>query len=210
MSRRMRFAVCFAIATFVACTSLVAQSAAAGTGPIFDGHVSKLEYSDARHFVFTNGHGEVDVYVKIADGCLCFAFVIPDDTYHTGDDMVVMLDTKNARQEAPGKDDLRAYVRRKTEHARMHVGDGKEWVDQYGPWEYRSTSYASGWEMECRIPLQAIGVTGKTTLGFALRIWDNEPQKVYNWPTGSKETEPKTWGTLVLDATKILDVTEKP
>ena len=177
---------------------------------MFDGHVSKLEYLDAKHFTFANGHGEVDVYAKVAEGRLCLGFVIPDDTVHMGDDMVVMLDTANSRQETPDPKCLRAYVRRKIENSRMHVGDGKAWVDQYGPWEYRANPYAAGWEMECRVPLSAIGVGGKTTLGFALRIWDDKPQKTYNWPAGSSEKRPATWGKLVLDTTKVLEIGEKP
>ena len=200
--------------TVAVCSSRLpagADDAAVAAAPlVFDGHVSKLEYGDAKHSLFTNGHGQVDVYVKVFDGRLCFGFVIPDETVHPGDDMVVMLDTRNARPETPDKDDLRAYVRRKIENSRMHVGDGKAWIDQYGPWEYRAVSYAAGWEVECRIPISSLGVTDKTTMGFALRIWDNEPQKNFNWPTGSNEAKPNSWGSLVLDAQKILDVVEKP
>jgi hypothetical protein len=47
-------------------------------------------------------------------------------------------------------------------------------------------------------------------LGFALRIWDDSPQKTYNWPAGSNEKKPNTWGALTLDAGKVIDIVEKP
>jgi hypothetical protein len=170
----------------------------------FDGHVSKFEYSDVIPVRFPNGHGQVDAYVKAIDGYLYFAFELPDRSPHMGDDIVIMLDTRNDSGDAPQKDDIRAYVRRKSENSRMHKGDGKAWVNLYGQWEYRSTPYAVGWEVEARIPLKALDVDfskGKT-LGMAFRIWDNKPKKVHNWPVGSDERKPSTWGKLVFSSSK--------
>ena len=166
----------------------------------FDGHVSKFEYSDATHSTFPNGHGVVDVYAKCFDGCVYFAFQIPDLSPHPGDDIVVMLDTTLGRAAAPAKTDIRAYVRRKMENSRQYQGDGQKWVDYYGDWEYRSSSYSTGWEVEVRYPLKSLNLQAgkKATLGLAFRIWDNQPQKIWNWPVGSDENKPVTWGTLVL------------
>ena len=166
----------------------------------FDGHVSKFEYSDATRSTFPNGHGIVDVFTKCCDGFVYFAFQIPDLSPHPGDDIVVMLDTTLGKAAAPAKTDIRAYVRRKMENSRQYQGDGQKWVDCYGDWEYRSAAYSTGWEVEVRYPLKSLNLeTGKkTTLGLAFRIWDNQPQKIWNWPVGSDENKPATWGTLVL------------
>ena len=174
----------------------------AGIPVLFDGHVSPLEYQDGQMVRFTNGHGTVTAFVKRTPAHLCFAFIIPDETVHNGDDIVVMLDTKNAKAAAPTADCIRAYIRRKPENSRMHKGDGKAWVNDYGDWEYRSTSYASGWEVECRYPVASLpgGLKQKTTLGAMFRIWDNEPQKVWTCPAeGADENKPSTWGTLTLE-----------
>ena len=193
-------------------TAVIAQPAAPGTekqvavgqvSPVpitFDGNVSKFEYADATRSTFKNGHGTVEVATKAAGDYLYFAFEIPDLTPHRGDDIVIMLDTKNNRAAAPDKDDIQAYIRRKSENSRMYVGTGKEWENLYGDWEYKSTPYANGWEVEARIPLKTVGAdfAKPATLGLAFRIWDNEPQKVWNWPAGSDENKPTTWGTLLL------------
>jgi hypothetical protein len=165
----------------------------------FDGHVSKFEYGDATHSTFPNGHGTVDVYAKCYEGYVYFAFLIPDLSPFPGDDIVVMLDPVNSRAAAPAKTDIRAYVRRKMENSRQYRGDGQKWVDYYGEWEYRSALYATGWEIEVRHPLKSLGIEAgkKTTMGLAFRIWDNEPEKIWNWPLGSSENKPNTWGTLV-------------
>ena len=170
----------------------------------FDGHVSKFEYADAAHATFPNGHGTVDVYSKIFDDHLYFAFEIPDLSPFIGDDIVVMLDTKNDRTAAPEKDDIRAYVRRKIEDSRQDVGDGKKWADTYGDWDYRIALYPNGWEVEVRIPLKSAGLDADkpATMGLDFRIWDNEPKNTWNWPVGSKEDKPDTWGTLVYQPTK--------
>ena len=164
----------------------------------FDGHVSKFEYADAARVTFANGHGTVEARAKAIDGFLYFAFEIPDLSPHQGDDIVIMLETANARGDAPEKTATRAYVRRKSENSRAHVGDGKKWADTYADWEYRSTAYATGWEVEARIPLKSLNIdAGKSaTLGLAFRIWANEPQKNWNWPAGSDEKKPSGWGTL--------------
>ena len=172
---------------------------------VFDGNVSRFEYADATHATFPNGHGTVDVYMKRYDGFLYFAFQIPDPTVHQGDDIVVMLDTKLSRSATPGPGCIRAYVRRKLENSRMQQGVGKTWADVYSDWEFRSRSYTTGWEVECRIPLAAISVENQkaeTTLGLAFRIWDNEPQKIWNWPLASHENKPDTWGTLLIEPAK--------
>lgn len=171
----------------------------ASTLPItFDGHVSKFEYADATPVTVPNGHGTVNAWVKCLDGYLYFAFQIPDLSPFQGDDIVVMLDTAHDRSPAPDKNDIRAYVRRKMENSRQYQGDGKKWTDYYGEWEYRAAPYAIGWEVEVRIPLKAIGVdpTKPAALGLAFRIWDNEPQKTWNWPANSDENKPDTWATL--------------
>ena len=174
----------------------------AGIPVRFDGHVSLLEYQDGQMMRFKNGHGTVTGFVKRTPDFLCFAFVIPDETVHDGDDIVVMLDTKNTKPDAPTADCIRAYIRRKPENSRMHKGDGKTWVNDYGAWEYRSASYASGWEIECRYPAASLpgGLKEKTTLGAMFRIWDNEPQKVWTCPAeGADENRPSTWGTITLE-----------
>jgi len=170
----------------------------------FDGHVSKFEYGDAATVRFGNGHGVVDARVKAADGYLYFAFEIPDRSPHVGDDIVIMLDGRADGGDAPQTDDIRAYVRRKGENSRMEQGDGKQWVNLYGDWEYRSTAYAIGWEVEARIPLKSLSADfAKTrTMGLALRIWDNDPQKTWHWPAESDEGKPSTWGKLVLSGAK--------
>jgi len=170
----------------------------------FDGHVSKFEYADAVHVTFPNGHGTVDGYVKCHDGFLYFAFQIPDLSPHPGDDIVTMLDTKNAKDAAPAAGDIRAYVRRKIENSRMDEGKDGKWVNCYSDWEWHSELYATGWEVETRIPLKKLGVdfSKNVTIGLAFRIWDNEPQKVWNWPAGSQETQPNTWGTITFQAAK--------
>jgi hypothetical protein len=166
----------------------------------FDGHVSKFEYADAAHVTFPNAHGTVDAFIKTHDNFLCFAFQIPDLTPFMGDDIVTMLDLKNAKDPAPTPSDIRAYVRRKIENSRMHEGKDSKWAETYGDWEWRTSLYSTGWEVETRIPLKSLHLEpGKpATLGLAFRIWDNEPQKVWNWPAGSNEEKPSTWGTLTL------------
>ncbi len=169
---------------------------------VFDGHVSPLEYQDGQMVRFKNGHGTVTGFVKRSPDFLYFAFTIPDETVHIGDDIVVMLDTRSAKPAAPTADCIRAYIRRKPENSRMHKGDGRAWVDYYGDWEYRSNSYASGWEVECRYPVASLpgGLKEKTTLGLMFRIWDNEPQKVWTCPAeGADENRPSTWGTLTVE-----------
>jgi hypothetical protein len=170
----------------------------------FDGNVSKFEYADAACASFPNGHGIVDVSAKCFDGYLYFAFQIPDLSPHPGDDIVIMLDTDHSRHAAPGKTDIRAYVRRNMENSRMQQGDGQKWADYYGDWEYRSALYSTGREVEARIPLKSLGIEPgkKAALGLAFRIWDNKPQQTYNWPAGSNENKPDTWGTLTIDLTE--------
>ena len=167
----------------------------------FDGNVSKFEYADAAHASFANGHGVVDAYAKCSEGYLCFGFQIPDLSPFGGDDIVIMLDTKNDRQAAPDDADIRAYVRRKMENSRQQQGDGKKWADYYGDWEYRSALYSTGWEVEARIPLKSLGVAPDklSAVGLSFRIWDNQPQKTYSWPAGANENKPDTWGKLVLE-----------
>ncbi|MFB3891809.1 MAG: sugar-binding protein [Phycisphaerae bacterium] len=173
-----------------------------GLAVTFDGHVSKLEYADATHSTFPNGHGTVDVFTKCQDGFLYFAFQIPDLSPFEGDDIVIMLDTANARKAAPDEADIRAYVRRKMENSRAQQGDGKKWADTYGDWEYRSALYPNGWEVEARIPLKSLKIATAAAkpavMGLAFRIWDNKPQGNSNWPVGSNENKPDTWGTLQL------------
>ncbi len=182
----------------------VTIKAASDVPVVFDGNVSKFEYADAAHATFPNGHGTVDVYVKVQDGYLYFGCEIPDLSPFIGDDMVIMLDTKNARSAAPDAGDTRAYVRRKIENSRMEKGDGKAWKDDYSDWEYKASLYANGWEVEARIPLKSLGVDGDkgATMGLAFRIWDNQPEKMHYWPAGSNEKKPDTWGTLAIEASK--------
>jgi hypothetical protein len=166
---------------------------------VFDGHVSKFEYGDAVRTMFPNGHGTVEAFTKAAGGYLYFAFSIPDRTPHPGDDIVIMLDTKNRRSAALDSSDIRAYVRRKMENSRMEQGNGKAWENLYGDWEYRSSLYSVGWEVEARIPLKSLNLDFKTpaTMGLAFRIWDNSPQKVWNYPLRANEDQPRSWGTLI-------------
>ena len=179
----------------------VTVKAASEVPIVFDGNVSKFEYGDASHMTFQDGHGMVDVYVKRDDGFLCFAFELPDPTVHRGDDIVIMLDTQNRRAALPGPECIRAYVRRKPENSRMQQGSQGKWRDVYAQWQYRSSSYAAGWEVECRIPLEAIPLdpAKPATMGLAFRVYDNEPKKKWNWPAASDENKPETWGTIVLN-----------
>jgi len=178
---------------------------------VFDGNVSTFEYCDAVRVNFRNGHGEVAAYVKSDGKFIYFAFEIPDKSVHLGDDIVIMLDTDNMRPENPDSNDVRAYIRRKLENSRMQKGSKGKWADYWGKWEYCARSYDSGWEVECRLPLNAPAdsafspsakdKTGEKTvrMGIAFRIWDNSPQKKWSWPISSDENKPDTWATLVLE-----------
>jgi len=168
---------------------------------VFDGHVSDFEYGEgSQTILFMAGHGKVTAFVRKDEEFLYFAFRIPDHTPHPGDDIVVMLDVGNHRAEQPDERCVRAYVRRKFENSRMHKGDGATWADVYGKWEYKSSLYDQGWEVETRIPLTALGALPgqEKVMGFAFRIWDNKPLNRWNWPVHSDENKPATWGTLVI------------
>ncbi len=171
-----------------------------GTPILFDGHVSKYEYTDAEHCIIKGPYGEIDIFMKIVDGYLYFASQLPNPNYYIGHDLVIMLEPKNAQDKKPSTDAVRAYVRRKMEHSRTHKG--ADWPDYWGEWEFRSVSYETGWELECRIKLNVLGIdlSKRVEMGLAFRTFDNNPKDKWNWPEGSDENIPETWGTLVVEA----------
>lgn len=167
---------------------------------VFTGDVSKYEYTDSEKIQFENEHGKVNVYLKRDKKFLYFAFEIPDPTISRGDDIVIMLDLGNKRLSKPQSNNIRAYVRRKSENSRMHQGSDGNWVNWYGEWEYKSSNYKIGWEVEARINLKALKYASKKQkYGFGLRIWDNEPRGKSNFPKTSDEMKPNTWATLVIE-----------
>ena len=165
----------------------------------FDGHVSKYEYADAEHCVIKGPYGEIDIFIKIADGYLYFASQLPNPNYVSGHDIVIMLEPENVYGKEPSSNAIRAYIRRKSEHSRTHKGPG--WPDYWGPWEFKCVSYKTGWEAECRISLDELGIdlSKKTEMGLAFRSWDKIPKGKWNWPEGSDEDVPETWGTLLVE-----------
>ena len=167
---------------------------------VLDGHVAQFEYRDSTKTKIKGPHGLVDVYIKQVEEYLYFAFILPNPTFTNGDDIVIMLEPKNAKGEKPSEDAVRAYIRRKSEWSRTHKG--AEWEEYWGKWEYRSVSYTNGWEVECRIKLSELPVDSnkESAMGLSFRIWDNKPKGKWNWPEKADENAPKTWGVLIINS----------
>ena len=177
---------------------------------VFDGHVSQFEYSDATKTKIKGPAGLVDAFIKQDKEYLNFAFILPNPHYTHGDDIVIMLEPKNAKGKKPSDDATRAYIRRKSEWCRTHKGIDGKWEEKFIKWEHKSFSYKNGWEVEARIKLSElpIKIDKETEMGLSFRIWDNVPGQgkgKWNWPEKSDENKPNTWGTLIINSVEPKD-----
>lgn len=168
--------------------------AIAGSGPSFDGAVSEGEYG-APSAVLPAAQGGVQVWSVRAGDTVFIAARMRDSTFYWGDDFVISLDPLGDRTPGPGHDDTQWYLRRvldssvvnRGRHGRwMAPGDDPDWrlgKERSGDgWEVRSSSDASGWAVELKLPLLWFADDSGRRATIAFRSYDDSPHAWYSWP----------------------------
>ena len=188
-----------------------------GTAPRFDGSVSDAEYGAAA-VVLSTAQGDVKIWVVRSGDTAYVAARLTDSTFYWGDDFVVSIDPLGDRTPGPGHDDTQWYLRRVLDSSVVNRGRHGRWMppsddpdwrlgkERSGDgWEVRSSSEASGWSIELKLPLMWFTDETGRHATIAFRSYDDSPHAWYAWPApraGERPTRiemlPEQWAVVVL------------
>ncbi len=162
--------------------------------PLFDGAATVTEYGTPTFEVARPG-GPIQVWLRRDSAWVYIAARIPDVSVAWNDDLLLSLDTGGDRARGPMHDDFQWDFRRTLDSSVVYRGEGGQWraprddpdwrlgADREGGgWEVRSVSDSAGWSVEFRLDPYYFSQAGKGLPGFAVRVFDGDPQAWYVWP----------------------------
>ncbi len=167
----------------------------AGPAVNFDGGASAAEYGDPT-LTFDTRQGTVGIWIRRDSGAVIFAAAIPDSTRYWGDDLVISLDTGGDRAGSPQHDDCQWYFRRVLDSSVVLKGEAGHWrlprddpdwrlgpEREGGGWTVRAAETGAGWSLELRLDPAYFTQAGSRTPGIAFRVFDNDPQGWFPYPS---------------------------
>lgn len=183
----------------------------------FDGAASEAEYGTP-NVVLPSAQGGVKIWVVRSGDTAYVATRMTDSTFYWGDDFVVSLDPLGDRTPGPGHDDTQWYLRRVLDSSVVNRGRHGRWMapsddpdwrlgkERCGDgWEVRSSSDATGWSIELKLPVMWFADDSGRRATIAFRSYDDSPHAWYSWPApraGERPTRvemvPKEWAVVLV------------